>query len=258
MLRARPDAPRPRIVAHRGATKRAAENTLKAFRTAIATGVDSVEFDVQCTRDGDAVVIHDFDLSRTTDGHGLVRDTPTKVVRSLDASSWFDNDSTMPQRVPLLDEVLGLEDVSFEMELKSADASFVGAVLDGVDRLGARSRIEFTSPFVGALIQVRRHAPDATIGLFCRRPGEHVPLAAYRRCAVEDCVAIGADVLHIPVDLIDEEWVAECRTHGVFVHAANVDDATDLRRIVALGVDQLSTNDCELAVKLRQENDDRA
>jgi len=88
------------VIAHRGGPRHSPENTLTAFRTAIDQGVAWLEFDVQMTRDGELVVIHDETVDRTTDGTGAVRDLTLAQIRALDAGGG--------ERVPTLEEVVVL------------------------------------------------------------------------------------------------------------------------------------------------------
>jgi glycerophosphoryl diester phosphodiesterase len=76
-------------VAHRGASGSAPEHTRAAFCKALELGVDMIELDVQLSSDGELVVIHDFDLERTTSGSGAVRSYPLAALRELDTGSWF-------------------------------------------------------------------------------------------------------------------------------------------------------------------------
>ena len=71
------------MVAHRGASAREAENTIPAFESAVAAGADVVEFDVRMTADDVAVIMHDPDVSRTTNGTGLVRDLSLADIKTL-------------------------------------------------------------------------------------------------------------------------------------------------------------------------------
>ena len=96
------------LVAHRGASAVAPENTMSAFRRAIEAGADAVELDVQATSDGQLVVIHDSTLDRTTDGTGAVFETDAATIAGADAGSWFSPDFA-GERVPTLEEVLGLD-----------------------------------------------------------------------------------------------------------------------------------------------------
>src|SRR5690242_19691865 len=78
------------VIAHRGASAVAPENTLVAFKLALALGADGVEMDVHLTADGQPVVIHDARVNRTTDGSGAVSKLTADQIRKLDAGSWFD------------------------------------------------------------------------------------------------------------------------------------------------------------------------
>ena len=97
----------PRVIAHRGLSARAPENTLAAFRAAAGAGVPWVECDVQLTADGHAVLLHDETLDRTTDGTGRLADTPLAGLRGLDAGGWFDA-AFAGESIPALSEALDL------------------------------------------------------------------------------------------------------------------------------------------------------
>jgi glycerophosphoryl diester phosphodiesterase len=100
-------ADRPSVVAHRGSRQRAPENTLAAFRMACEDGADAIEFDVQFTRDGVPVVIHDRLLDRTTGGHGEVERHTYRELRRLSAGMWFRREFSS-ERIPSLEEALAL------------------------------------------------------------------------------------------------------------------------------------------------------
>ena len=95
------------VIAHKGASGIAPENTLAAFAMALEMGVDMVELDVRQTKDEEIVVIHDETLDRTTNGKGLVHDYTLEEIKQLDAGSWFDPEFS-DQRVPTLKEVLDI------------------------------------------------------------------------------------------------------------------------------------------------------
>ena len=104
-----PDAARARIqvLAHRGASAYAPENTLAAFRLAIEQRADWLELDVQQTKDGQLVVFHDLRMERTTNGSGALRDLTLEQVRQLDAGSWS-APGFAGERVPTFEEVVAL------------------------------------------------------------------------------------------------------------------------------------------------------
>jgi len=96
-----------KIIGHRGAPTLAPENTLASFRKAAMCGVRWLEFDVALTMDSRPVVFHDADLSRTTDGVGLLADTTLDALSGLDAGSWFSSEFST-ELVPTLEETLDL------------------------------------------------------------------------------------------------------------------------------------------------------
>lgn len=95
------------IIAHKGASGVAPENTIVAFQAAIDMGVDMIELDVRNTHDEEIVVIHDETLDRTTNGTGAVHDYTLEEIRQLDAGSWFDP-KFRDEKVPTLKEALDL------------------------------------------------------------------------------------------------------------------------------------------------------
>ena len=95
------------VIAHRGASGDAPENTLSSIQMAISEGALMIEMDVQTTLDKELVVFHDSVLGRTTNGHGYVQQTPLSEIRTLDAGSWF-NEKFARERVPLVGEALDM------------------------------------------------------------------------------------------------------------------------------------------------------
>ncbi len=96
---------KPFLIAHRGASALSPENTLAAFRKAHEIGAKWVEFDVMLAACGEAVVIHDETLDRTTNGTGKVSDYPYSYLQTLDAGSWF-NAKFSGEKIPTLADVL--------------------------------------------------------------------------------------------------------------------------------------------------------
>src|SRR5262245_17599925 len=93
------------VIAHRGASSYAPENTFAAFDLALQMGAHQIEIDVECTSDDYIVVIHDDTVDRTTDGAGLVTDQTLAALRELDAGAWF-GAMFAGERIPLFEEVL--------------------------------------------------------------------------------------------------------------------------------------------------------
>lgn len=113
-----------RIIAHRGASGYAPENTLASFRKAFEMGAKEIELDVQLTSDGQLVVIHDYYLDRTTNGSGMIMNTDYAQIKDLDAGSWFSKNFAS-ERVPLLSEVFELCKSENEKEKQTKGEAFV-------------------------------------------------------------------------------------------------------------------------------------
>ena len=111
----------PLIVAHRGSSAKAPENTLAAFSKAIDEGADAIELDVHLSKDGEMVVIHDDRLERTTDGRGYVRDWKLMELKKLSAGKWFHKKFSR-ERIPTLSEVLSIVDgrIGVNIEIKAS------------------------------------------------------------------------------------------------------------------------------------------
>lgn len=100
-----PPPPRYHLIAHRGLSSRAPENTLSAFRLAAENGFDWIEFDVQLTQDHALVIFHDDTLERTSNGTGFVYQHSLEYLRTLDAGSWFDP-AFSGESIPCFSEIL--------------------------------------------------------------------------------------------------------------------------------------------------------
>ncbi|MGL5918536.1 MAG: glycerophosphodiester phosphodiesterase [Cetobacterium sp.] len=107
------------ILAHRGASGTAPENTIAAFKKALIDGCDGFEFDVQQTKDRKLVVFHDWTLERTSNGSGYLRDYTLEELKKLDAGSWF-SEQFIGERIPTLKEVLDIipDNLLINIELK--------------------------------------------------------------------------------------------------------------------------------------------
>lgn len=107
------------ILAHRGASGTAPENSLSAFEKALKDGCDGFEFDIQQTKDGEIVVFHDWTLERTSNGKGNLKEFTLEELRKLDIGSWF-SDEFKGEKIPTLEETLNFipDDKFINIELK--------------------------------------------------------------------------------------------------------------------------------------------
>ena len=160
VLRTPPLASTTQVIAHRGGAKYAPENTLAAFQNAIAQGADWLEFDVQMTRDGALVVIHDETVDRTTNGTGAVRDLTLEQISSLDAGDG--------QKVPTFEEVIQLakqHGANILPEAKSAHLypGIEEKMLQALDNAGYLDKTVIQSFEAPSLEKFRALNPDARL-----------------------------------------------------------------------------------------------
>jgi glycerophosphoryl diester phosphodiesterase len=241
--------PQPRIVAHRGAPRVAPENTLAAFRAAVAAGADGVELDVHLSRDGVPVVIHDERLERTTNGHGPVGAASAAELATLEAGAWF-HPPLRGERVPTLQAVLALLAptlLELHLELKTARMAYPGLV-PAVHRLvreaGLLERTTLSSFNHRTLLEARALSPPPA----CAALLYEVLVEPWIYARQHDFQA-----LHPHHATVDAALVQACHRAGLAVRAYTVDDPAEAQRLFAAGVDALITNDPAALLRLRDE-----
>ena len=235
-------AERPRLAAHRGGAGLWPENSLTAFRGAIALGVDALEFDVHLTADGEPVVIHDATLDRTTTGHGPVRSLTLErlqAVRLLDRAG-----APSAETVPTLAQVLELARPTAVAVLPEIKLDLTRAPYPHVEQRvvallrahGLLPRASVQSFDDDVLKRVRALEPAVRTMLLVNR----VRMTTYASSpadAVRWAVDVGAADLGLDFRLIDAPLLAAARAAGVRVAAWTVNADDDLRRMARLGVD---------------------
>lgn len=221
------------VWAHRGASARAPENTLLAFREAEAAGADGLELDVQLSHDGVPVVLHDETLDRTSDGRGPVAELSLEEIKRLDAGSWF-SAAFSGEKIPTLEEVLrwGGNRLRFNVEIKDSSA--------------AQAVLVLSRSYPQASIVVSSFDHDLLHRLRCSAP--QLPLAflweqADWDAAVERAAACSAESFNPRYDFISAELVADCHRRGLAVYPWTVDAPLVLERCWQLGVNGVFCND---------------
>jgi len=239
--------PAPLVAAHRGGAALWPENSVLAFREALALGVDVLEFDVHLSADGEVVVLHDTTLDRTTTGRGPVRDVP---LAALDALRLRTRDGQVTaERIPTLAQVLDLAAPTRVAILPEIKAGADGRPYPGIEEkvlalLGARGLLARATvqAFAPETIQrVRALAPGVRTMLLVGRgriDRERVAPAAAVRWTVE----VSATDLGIDHRLVDRSVVDAARRASIKLAVWTVNDESDMRRMVELGVDVIMSD----------------
>jgi glycerophosphoryl diester phosphodiesterase len=224
------------VVAHRGASGHAPENTMAAFRRAVEMGAQFIETDIHLTRDAELVAIHDATLERTTNGSGQVKNFTLAELRALDAGSWFAPEFA-GERIPTLEEIIAFAreaDVVFYLELL-ADAPWGAehALSAALRRAGESSRMAVLSFVAAALATLRRLDPVVMTGLLFDKPLDD---------PVGRAVDTGARQLAPRGDLVTPQLVEQAHAAGLQVVTWTVNDPTEMRALLEAGVDGIMTD----------------
>jgi glycerophosphoryl diester phosphodiesterase len=233
----------PLLIAHRGGSALAPENTIYAFRRALQWWrADLLEIDVQPTRDGDAVVIHDPTVDRTTDGSGAVAGMTVRELAELDAGFRFSPDgSTYPLRgagvrISTLREVLeAFPGARVNVEIKDARAQ--EAVWETVRSLGAEQRV-----LIAAGDRRNRARFGSYAGPTSASSQEMYAFFALHKLGLGRFYRPAVDAWQMPDrhggrQVLGPRWVEEAHAKNVAVHVWTIDEVADMRRLLSWGVD---------------------
>ncbi len=226
----------PWIVAHRGASGHAPENTLAAFERAVQLGATFIETDLHLTRDARFVAIHDPTLERTTNGRGAVHGVTLAELRELDAGQWFDREF-MGEKVPTLEEVLEFSrrhDVVFYLEVKYDVAwGLHHALVAALQNSEATARTVIISFDTATLRAIHKLDRSLMTGLLIEKadPG-FVDLAG----------SLGARQICAASTIVTPEMVARAHRADLHVVTYTVNTVNEMRTMISAGVEGIITD----------------
>lgn len=226
----------PWVIAHRGASGHAPENTLAAYQRAVELGATFIETDLQVTRDGQFVAMHDETLERTTNGCGEVQDCKLSELRNVDAGLWFDREF-MGQRIPTLDEIFEFSrnrDVVFYLELKyAAVAGMDHALAAALRKAESMPRMIVISFDPATLAPLRRIDPSIMTGLLLEEVAPD---------SIQAALDLGVRQLCPKSSCLSAKLVQEAHRADLQVVTWTVNSAVEMRSIIATGVDGIMTD----------------
>jgi glycerophosphoryl diester phosphodiesterase len=244
--------PSPRVIAHRGGRGLWPENTLYAFEHAAALGVDVLEMDLRRTRDGEIVVLHDETVDRTTDGRGAVAAMNIADIKRLDAGyRWTaDDGATHPFRgqgvsIPSLREVLqALPGAKLNLEIKPGDPSMGRPLCELVGAHGAQLRVAVVSVEQAAIDAFRTACPTVATAA---SKDEVVWFVRLSKLALLPLYRPTGYALQIPervgsLQVLTPGLMRDARRLNLKLEIWTVNDQSDMRRLLAMGVDGLMTD----------------
>ena len=219
--------------AHRGFSGKYPENTMLAFQKAYEAGADGIELDVQLTKDGQVVVIHDEKVDRTTNGTGLVRDYTLEELRKLDASYIYTGEMGF-NPIPTFEEycawVAGTDLVT-NIELKTGVYPYPiieEKVWELLQKYQLEEKVIISSFNHFSVLRMKELAPSLKYGLleesWLLAPGAYVASA-------------GVACYHPYHGSLTADTVAEVKSHHIEINTFTVNDEDSVRRLRALGID---------------------
>jgi glycerophosphoryl diester phosphodiesterase len=223
-------------IAHRGASGILPENTVAAFRAAIDAGAAMCELDVQTTRDGAVVVIHDDTVDRTTDGTGAVAEMTLAELQRLDAGALFAGRTGAGEKIPTLDEVYAATAGHCDLNIELKESGCEAEVLAIMRRWNALGTSMISSFEWNALEMARKLEPAVRMGVL----GEKDLPAMLDKAA-----QLGAFAINPRFDLVTPELCATAHERGLQVLVWTVDVPELMQLLIGYGVDGIMTNDPE-------------
>jgi len=235
----------PWVIAHRGASAVAPENTMAAFRRAVEMGAECIETDLHLSRDGRLVIVHDATLNRTTSGDGLVKNFTFNELRDLDAGTWFSKDFA-GERIPTIEDLLdfaGQADLSLYLEIKGGAGYGVERAVISALRGRKESKAAVVLCFDASVLD-RIHQLDRLLmtALLFDSGGEDM---------VKEAVRVGARQIGPRGDCVTPELVADAHRRGLKVVAWTINEATQMRALAKVGVDGIITNHPDRLIAVR-------
>ena len=213
------------VTSHRGAGSLEPENTLRAIRRAIALGVDQIEIDVQLTKDGHLILMHDPTIDRTTNGSGKIVELTYAEIRQFDAGSG--------ELVPTLDEALVLVDGKVILQIELKGQGTAQPTVSAVMNAGREDHVVLTSFMHQELKDAHRLNPRLRLGaLWGRLPVD----------VMQQTKQLDVEALHIWHEFVDQRLVTEAHAQGLLVRAWNTSKEEDMRRLITLGVDAIGSD----------------
>lgn len=255
-------------VAHRGGSHLAPENTMAAFRTALTLSIDAIECDVQMSRDGHAIVFHDYSVERLTDGEGNILDLDFDALRSLNAAAHFRDGWPQTQQIPTLQEVLkfarGRTSLYIEIKFSKRDGLYgrypniAETVVQEVRAANMLDKVLIISFDWPTLMHITSLEPTLQTGAIVSdsvwKP--EASDAQDRTQAIETLVSqiasLGVNWINLDSKLFSETILATAHRHNLKLGLWTVNTLEELQRFADVGVDSLTSDRPDLFAELQE------
>ncbi len=232
------------IIAHRGASAYAPENTLAAFNKAAELGADAIELDVQLTKDEQVVVFHNYHVERTTNGTGFLLNHKLDKLKKLDAGTWFGKGFS-GERIPTLEEVFAAVGKRLWINIEIKKMPFANTLVDNVlkliDLYKLQDRCLITSFDPIAIEYARVENPHIPTGLLFDN--------------MDDSIWHGEWPFVLPMwKFINSEFLAQAQVHAKHLATWTVNESADMQHLLSQGVGRQISNFPDKLAKVIRNN----
>ncbi len=244
------------LLAHRGTSLMAPENTLPAFEFAVRHSADVLEIDVRLSRDGEVIVTHDDSLERTTDGTGKVNALGLHELKQLDAGYRFACGEQFPWRnngvqlLTLSELLLAFPDVGINIDIKDNDARAVVAVASALETHAASERSVVASFHDSNLRFCRRRYPQlrTSAGIADVKKFYWNYLLNHRKEILNQCTLFQLPMRHYFLSLSSQRFINFLHSAGGEVNYWTINDCQSMVQLLERGADGIVTDRADLAV----------
>ena len=219
------------LIAHRGASKIAPENTLKAFQKAIDLKADYVEFDVHASKDGEIVIMHDENTSRTTGHKGSISDMTLKELKELDCGEG--------EQIPTLRELINIAKgkIGLQLEIKAKGlAEKIVAQLREADLIESTIISAFDHE---ELLEVQKIEPKLRLSALV--------LGIKKNKTLREAIENKFFAVHPLYKFVNEKFLENAHQNNIKINAWTVDSKVRMRKLIEMGIDGIITNDIVVA-----------
>jgi glycerophosphoryl diester phosphodiesterase len=226
----------PLIVAHRGSSFTAPENTVASAKLAWKQDADAVELDIYLTKDNRVMVMHDGNTKRTTGQSYQITETNSEVLRTLDAGSWKDASNYKGEKIPFLEEMIATIPRGKKMviEIKSGQEIFP-ALQTIVQKSKKKKQLIFIAFNWETIVKAKQLFPKNACYWLSSSPTEV-------QAKMGEVIKSGIDGINLSSKIVDQQTVTKANELGYNVWSWTIDDPQEAKRLVNLGVKAITTN----------------
>lgn len=242
------------VIAHRGFSYIAPENTIESFQRAIDIGVDMIELDIHLTKDNEIVVIHDDTVNRTTNGKGYVKDLTLNELKKLDAGSWFDPNFSV-EKIPTLEEVLKISynkvmvNIEIKKSLHTNNNGIEELTLKLVDKYDMTKHVLFSSFNKESLKIIKEINPSVPVFILYRQRA--------RKKIAEICSSIMADGFTNTRFFINKKVIKQAHLNDLSINAYVVNTRSSMKKLIKYGIDGIITDRPDVLIDVLRRKYDR-